>query len=165
MINLILHKREHVLGLHQPHLSACGFVVAFLTTLLSDSATAVALDTLEYNRDIRPLLAHHCFACHGPDKGARKADLQLDAREAAVAAGAISETNPADSELLSRIFSDDPDVVMPPPDSKKPLSDEAKSMLKKWVLEGAKYEEHWAFASQQVRRMSVRACTVHPIVM
>lgn len=156
MINLTLHKRELVLGLHQPHLSACGFVVAFLTTLLSDSATAVALDTLEYNRDIRPLLAHHCFACHGPDKGARKADLQLDAREAAVAAGAISETNPADSELLSRIFSDDPDVVMPPPDSKKPLSDEAKSMLKKWVLEGAKYEEHWAFVSPVRKRPKLK---------
>ena len=141
---------------HQIPFFKHGSVVALLAAFQFGSATSVAQDTLEYNRDIRPVLTEYCFACHGPDKGARKADLRLDVREAAVAAEAISETKAADSELLARIFSDDPDVVMPPPESKKPLSDEAKSMLKKWVLDGAKYDEHWAFVAPQRKRPKLK---------
>ena len=66
-----------------------------------------AADKLEYNRDIRPILAENCFACHGPDSAARKADLRLDRRDEAVKAEAIVPGKPDESELVERIFSDD----------------------------------------------------------
>lgn len=132
---------------------AMSIVIGVVLTLLAPTANA---EPLEYNRDIRPLLADHCFACHGPDKGARKADLRLDVREVAVVAEAISEAKPAESGLLSRIFSDDPDVVMPPPATKKTLSEPQKALLKRWVLDGAKYEEHWAFVAPQRQRPKLK---------
>src|SRR5262245_14523999 len=77
--------------------------------------SAKASDKLQYNRDIRPILAENCFACHGPDSAARKADLRLDRRDAAIDRGAIVPGNPDESELVSRIFSDEPTELMPPP--------------------------------------------------
>src|SRR5919202_1951634 len=66
---------------------------------------ARAADRLEYNRDIRPLLAENCFACHGPDSAARKAGLRLDRREEAVEVGAFVPGKPEESALVKRIFS------------------------------------------------------------
>lgn len=100
---------------------------------------------LRFNRDIRPILAGKCFACHGPDSASRKADLRLDQREAAVAAGALDGETPEESELLRRIDSEDPDEQMPPPDTKKSLSPEERELLRRWVSEGANYEPHWAY--------------------
>lgn len=104
-----------------------------------------AAEPLEYNRDIRPILAEHCFACHGADSAARKADLRLDQREAAIDAGAIIGGQPDKSELVARILSDDCDLMMPPPASKNPLTAEQKAILKKWVASGAAYQPHWSF--------------------
>ena len=89
-----------------------------------------------YNRDIRPILAENCFACHGPDAGARKAGLRLDQRDAAVKKGAIVPGDPDKSELIHRIFWDEPAKVMPPPRTKKTLTDEQKDLLKRWVAAG-----------------------------
>ena len=69
---------------------------------------ADAAAAIEYNRDIRPILSENCFACHGPDSAARKAELRLDRRDAAVEAGAIVPGKPDESELIARINCDDP---------------------------------------------------------
>lgn len=98
-----------------------------------------------FNRDIRPLLSDRCFACHGPDKTSRKADLRLDRRDEAIRAGVLDPANFSESEILARIASDDPDEMMPPPAFKKPLSQQEKSLLREWVAQGAEYEPHWAF--------------------
>jgi len=97
---------------------------------------------VSFNRDIRPILSDRCFTCHGPDKNTRKADLRLDDREAAVAAIAPGKVD--ESALVERIFSDEPEVMMPPPKLNKPLSAEQKELLKAWVVQGAPYEKHWS---------------------
>jgi hypothetical protein len=105
-----------------------------------------AADRVEFNRDVRPILSDHCFACHGPDKNKRKAKLRLDDRTAAVAAGAIAPGKPADSELVARVMlKAGEDGVMPPPDAHKPLTARQKETLRRWVEQGAEYQPHWAY--------------------
>ncbi len=99
----------------------------------------------EYNRDIRPILAENCFACHGPDSAARKAGLRLDIRDEAVKAGAIVPGNPDSSALIERINSSDPKEQMPPRKSLKKLTPAQKQTLKQWVAGGAEYQLHWSF--------------------
>ncbi len=102
-------------------------------------------ETVEFERDIRPILSANCFACHGPDANKREAELRLDTRE-----GAHSVLEPgesAKSELFRRISSDDPDERMPPPETKRELSAKQVALLKKWIDQGAAWGEHWAFAS------------------
>ena len=106
----------------------------------------------DFNRDIRPILSDHCFACHGPDaaKG-RKAGLRLDTAEGARATlksghRAIVPGDTASSELLTRIGSEDADEVMPPPEFKRPLDARQRDLLKRWVQSGAVHNPHWAFA-------------------
>ena len=106
---------------------------------------ARAADKLEFNRDIRPILAENCFACHGADSAARKSDLRLDKRDAAVEYGAIVPSNTDDSLVVGRIFSSDAEEVMPPPSTKKSLTDAQKETLKRWIAEGAEYQPHWSF--------------------
>ncbi len=110
---------------------------------------ATAAEKLEYNRDVRPILADHCFACHGADSAARKADLRIDKRDAAIDMGAIVPGEPDDSELISRILSDDADLVMPPLETKKGLTEEQKAILTRWIVEGAEYQPHWSFIAPQ----------------
>ncbi|MEM8945121.1 MAG: DUF1553 domain-containing protein [Planctomycetota bacterium] len=109
------------------------------------SQVALAQPTLEYNRDIRPILTENCFACHGADSGSRQADLRLDQRDAAIEFGAIEPGDVEASELIARIFTDDHDILMPPPETKKTLSAEQKKLLKRWIAEGAEYQPHWSF--------------------
>ena len=103
-------------------------------------------ETVQFNRDIRPLLSNNCFLCHGPDQGRRKGKLRLDV-EADAKKDVIVPGNVADSELWARITSTDPDEMMPPAKSKKTLTPHQKSLLKRWIEQGAKYEGHWAFIS------------------
>lgn len=107
--------------------------------------SAHAAGKLEYNRDVRPILAENCFACHGPDSAARKAGLRLDIREEAIAKEAIAPGDPGKSELISRIFTDDASQLMPPPKSHKKLTPSQKAILKQWIVEGAEYQPHWAY--------------------
>ena len=104
---------------------------------------------LQYNRDIRPILADNCFACHGADSAAREAGLRLDQRDAAIDSGAITVGEPDGSELLTRIMSDDPDQLMPPPETKKKLSADQIDLLRRWIAEGAEYQPHWSFIPPQ----------------
>ncbi len=111
---------------------------------------ASAAEPLRYNRDIRPILSDNCFACHGPDKAKQKAGLRLDVRDAAIKPAesgdvAIVPGKVDESTLVARIFTDDKDDIMPPPKSHKKLSAAQKDTLKRWVAEGAKYEQHWAY--------------------
>ncbi|MFO0789126.1 MAG: DUF1553 domain-containing protein [Pirellulales bacterium] len=104
---------------------------------------------LKYNRDVRPILADNCFSCHGPDSASRKADLRLDRSQAALDSGAIVPGDPDGSEAIGRIMSGNPEEVMPPPVTKKALTDEQKRILARWVKEGAEYEPHWSFIAPQ----------------
>jgi len=110
-------------------------------------ATARAEDKLSYNRDVRPILSNNCFFCHGPDPKTREADLRLDTREGAVGGDhpAVVAGRTAESELVARIRSADPDVLMPPPHSHRKLTEPQKAILERWITEGAEYEGHWAF--------------------
>src|SRR4051794_2730269 len=99
---------------------------------------------LEYNRDVRPILADNCFACHGPDSASRKAGLRLDQRDAAIKAGAIAPGKPDDSELVRRITADDKSELMPPPKTKKTLTAAQKDILTRWIKQGAEYQKHWS---------------------
>lgn len=102
------------------------------------------LEPVQFNRDIRPILSDNCFACHGPDKNKRMAGLRLDVRDDAVAHGALVPGKPEQSKVIARILAQD-GRVMPPAAFHKTLSAEQKSLLKRWVTEGAKYEGHWAY--------------------
>ena len=101
-----------------------------------------AVEPLHFNRDVRPILSEHCFACHGRDANARKAGLRLDLREKAVSAtesGAIPIVpgKPATSEMVRRIFNSDESQMMPPPSAKKPLLPAQRETLRRWIAEGA----------------------------
>lgn len=106
--------------------------------LLDQFMRAASADEIDFNRDVRAILSDKCYFCHGPDRNTQEADLRLDSREGA--AGVIES-----GELLNRILSDDPDVRMPPADSKLSLSDEDKQIIQEWVKQGAVYKKHWAF--------------------
>jgi hypothetical protein len=109
-------------------------------------AAAAAVD---FDHDIRPILSDNCFKCHGPDEEARKAKLRLDQKSEAFrdrdGIRAIVPGSRGDSELITRIFSDDPDEVMPPPKSRRTLTAAQRELLARWIDEGAPWAEHWAF--------------------
>ena len=137
-------------------------------TSLADS-TLMASEMVNFQREIQPILAEHCFACHGPDEGARQADLRLDLRDAALAkresGRAVIEAGNLDaSELIRRITSADSDQVMPPSDHKKPLSKKQIHTLKQWITEGANYSTHWAFVQPQRPEIDDNKKTDAPIL-
>ena len=121
-----------------------GWVAIAALALGTSNGSAADLPPVEYNRDVRPILAENCFACHGPDSAARKADLRLDRREAAIESGSITPGSPDSSELIARINTKDRDQVMPPPKSTKTLKPEQKEILKRWIAAGAEYQPHWS---------------------
>jgi mono/diheme cytochrome c family protein len=120
-------------------------VVLLLTSAMHGDEKAVkTMAKLEYNRDVRPILAENCFACHGPDSAARKGGLRLDQRENALKKKAIVPGKTAESELVARLHSGDSEEVMPPPSSHKKLTDIQKKTLERWIAEGAEYQSHWS---------------------
>ncbi|MEM1294761.1 MAG: DUF1549 domain-containing protein, partial [Verrucomicrobiota bacterium] len=112
---------------------------------------AAADDPIDFNRDIRPLLSDKCFHCHGPDEEHRKADLRLDLREEAFGDNnGLVAFVPKDldaSEAWLRIISDDPVDVMPPPKSPKTLQPAEKELFRRWIEQGAEWNDHWAFVA------------------
>lgn len=124
---------------------------SFAGTLLLLVATLPAADQgeVDFNRDIRPILSANCFACHGPDKEARKAKLRLDTADGIRADlggyAAVVPGKPDASELITRIGSDDPDEVMPPPKHGAALPPATRDLLRRWIESGAEYEVHWSF--------------------
>ncbi|REJ68251.1 MAG: DUF1549 domain-containing protein [Planctomycetota bacterium] len=133
-----------------------------LATLVSATAlsASAAADEIDFGRDIQPILAEKCALCHGPDEAGREADLRIDVRDSAVAAAAIVPGDPDSSELMVRILSEDPDEVMPPPDQQKPITAAERELLRRWIEEGAPYEQHWAFVAPRRAEMPEDA---HPV--
>lgn len=119
--------------------------LAVLIVGIVGALPAHGAEKLKYNRDIRPILAENCFACHGPDSASRKANLRLDRREVAIETKAIAPGDAKNSGVIERIFSDDPEVIMPPPVTHKKLSAAQRETLKQWIAQGAEYQPHWSF--------------------
>ncbi len=119
--------------------------LAALSLLLLAPAGPAADAPVSYSRDVKPLLAGRCYACHGPDEGKRKAKLRLDLRDEALKK-AVKPGNAAASPLVQRIASTDADEVMPPPHAKKePLSPAQIDLLRRWIDQGARFDVHWAY--------------------
>ena len=139
---------------------------AFRSLSLLIAVAAVEVSAVDFNREVRPILAQHCFACHGMDEHSRKGKLRLDLPESAHGKGKSGETaivpgKPDDSEIIKRIFSTDDEDVMPPPESKKPMSAKDKAILRAWVAEGGIYQAHWAFSAPKQAPLPRK--DLHPI--
>jgi hypothetical protein len=132
-------------------------IAAWGITGIADSVWAQQID---FQRDIRPILSDHCFACHGPDEHDRQADLRLDEfSDQLTDRGVLVAGKPDESELLRRVKSADDDERMPPPRYAKDLSAEQVRLLEQWIAEGAGWERHWAF--QPPRRPAVPTVQRH----
>ena len=133
------------------HLSR--LIVASFTSVIfvATNSICVAQEAVNFARDIKPILAENCFACHGTDAETRAADLRLDDRNAAIEAGAIEPNDAEASSLVDRLYEQDPDAIMPPPKSGKKLTDAEKNLLKRWVNEGAQYTKHWSLVAPHKR--------------
>ena len=129
------------------HFVAFLFAIAFFHSQFAAAFENSNRDggSVNFNRDIRPILSENCFYCHGQDANKRQADLRLDVRQSAIDAGAILPNESDDSELVIRVESDDDNLRMPPVDSNRQLTPEQKTLLEKWIDEGAEYASHWAF--------------------
>ena len=114
---------------------------------ISFSLAICSVNAQDFNRDVRPILATHCFACHGPDASHREADLRFDQRENAIESSAIVPGDPSGSGMIDRVTSNDPEHVMPPPEFGKQLSPAQVEILNKWIATGANYDRHWAFVA------------------
>jgi hypothetical protein len=128
-----------------------GFVISSVAVLaaLAGEGAKPRVGKVQYAREIMPILAAHCFTCHGPDEKTRKAGLRLDVAEDALKAlksggRAIVPGKPSESELVARIFADGKDR-MPPLKSQHVLKENEKELLRRWIAEGAEYQRHWAF--------------------
>ncbi len=122
--------------------------------------------SIDFQREVQPILAEYCAACHGVDEGARQAGLRLDIRENALVGGdsgqpAIVPNKPEMSELIRRILSDEVDEKMPPKDQRQ-LEAKDIEILKLWISQGAAYESHWAFQSP-VKQPIPAVGKTHPI--
>lgn len=144
-------QREETAMLRQSASRFALFHQVFLFGLILAGRTLMAQPSgpVDFARDVRPILARHCFACHGPDPAQRKAKLRLDTKEGAfsdrggwhpVVAGKVSE-----SEIVERILSADKDEVMPPGGPEKRLKPEEVAVLRRWIEQGAAWRDHWAF--------------------
>ena len=152
-------KTKLTMTAFQPNASLVYCLAAYLLTMLTLQANAerapknsAPAPKIDFTREVRPVLASHCFKCHGQDEGARKARLRLDVRENALQPAKSGELpivpGQADkSELVHRILSSDEDDQMPPSAAKNPLTPAEKEILKRWIEEGAEYKPHWAFAA------------------
>lgn len=118
--------------------------------IASQAGTVASARRVSFNDHIQPILSEHCFHCHGPDAASRKAELRLDRAEFAFlprkeGGVVIAPKDPDGSALIRRVSSRNPQEVMPPPEMHKPLREDQIALLRQWIVEGAEYEEHWAF--------------------
>ena len=115
------------------------------------------INLVDFNFDVKPILSDKCYTCHGPDDKARKANLRLDTENGFYKAlednpnhFVIDKNNLVESEILKRISSKNSVYKMPPPESNLDLSDREKEILKKWVLQGGKWDKHWAYIKPEL---------------
>src|SRR6266571_7366494 len=119
--------------------------VTFAVTLLCPALHGA----IEFNRDVRPILADKCYACHAADAVAKKIPLRLDSEAAAKAdlggRRAVVEGDPAASQIIRRITAENKAQRMPPAYSGLKLTDAEIGTLREWVAQGAKWQKHWSF--------------------
>jgi len=128
-------------------------VLLGVVALLAPCRAKAAEPAPSFTRDIKGILSNRCARCHGPDAASRQGGgdggLRLDTFEGATADlgghAAIVPGDPESSDVLRRITSDDPDLVMPPPDAGDPLTPEQIALLRRWIAAGARYEPHWSY--------------------
>ena len=114
----------------------------------AQNGTSREIGSVDFGRDVRPILADTCFKCHGPDEHDRKAGLRLDDREDVFEEfGSVVPGDLESSELYQRLISDDPDSLMPPSDSGRKLSGEQIDLIKRWIEQGAQWENHWSLTA------------------
>ena len=140
----------------------CVLMIKFINTstqseeiTISNSSDLVLTNSvpenIDFNFHIKPIISDKCFACHGPDEKERAANLRLDTEKGLyqltedLSSYVINKENPEKSELLRRIFHDNKSISMPPPESNLILTDHEKSILEKWVMQGAEWKKHWAY--------------------
>jgi hypothetical protein len=120
-----------------------------LEAVLGLAATAPGVEEVDFNRDIRPILSESCYQCHGPDPGKRKADLRLDTKGGLFReARGVRNLVPGEaeeSEIYTRISSDDDEQRMPPKKTGKPLAPEKIALIRRWIDQGAVWKGHWAY--------------------
>lgn len=108
-------------------------------------------ETVDFNFHVKPIISDKCFACHGPDEKERAANLRLDTEDGLyqlteeLSSYVVDKKSPKKSEMLNRIFHENPSIVMPPPESNLVLSDYEKEILNKWILQGGKWKKHWSY--------------------
>lgn len=126
------------------------FVLSFLAAIFPTVSESRA--DVDFAQQIKPLLSDRCFLCHGPDAEQRQAELRLDSAQGMRKPLASDESRyavvpgiPEQSELVARIRSTDPDVMMPPPDSGLSLHPQDKALLEQWIRNGAEWQQHWSF--------------------
>jgi len=122
---------------------------SFSVVLLMLVANAWAQE-IDYNTQIKPLLADRCYKCHGPDDNSRATEFRLDVEDSAFSeledgAHAIVQGKPQQSVVWRRIHADDPEMRMPPPDSNLSLSSAEKKLISDWIKQGARWQQHWSF--------------------
>ena len=130
--------------------------IRFTTTAVAISVLAIQLSAagvkVEFNRDIRPILSDRCFTCHGPDANNRKTPLRFDTEKGATqdlgGHFAIVAGQPEKSTLVERITSDDAIRRMPPSyEGHSKLSEREIGLIRRWVEQGAKWQQHWSFVT------------------
>ncbi|HEU5146083.1 MAG TPA: c-type cytochrome domain-containing protein, partial [Chryseosolibacter sp.] len=126
-------------------------------------------ERVDFNYHIKPILSDRCFACHGPDANARSTDFRLDTEEGAFAAlveskgaRAIIAGDPHNSEIFRRIISDDPEYMMPPPESNLTLSEREVALITKWIEQGAEWKKHWSFIPLEKQNVPIVKNTEWP---
>jgi len=148
--------------------AAISGAICLIQACSSDSTTRVTEERMpevvSYNFDIRPILSDKCYACHGPDANKRQADLRLDIADSVYqalkdnpAAHPLVPGKPEQSEVFNLISSPDTSILMPPPSSNLKLTAREVSLIKKWIVQGAKYEKHWAFVPPKLLPLPVIA--------
>lgn len=139
-----------------PFKSVLLITVLALNTVLAP-ANAKDPVAVDYDRDIRPILAEHCYACHGPDEKQREADLRLDVSPGGRQSNAMVPGKPDQSTVVKRLLESDESLRMPPAKTGKRLSAKQIELIQKWIAEGAAYSTHWAFAP--LRQVQLPAST------
>lgn len=145
-------KTKYVLPAMSPSLALLSFTPWL--ALAADSA-----DRVQFNRDIRPIIAENCFHCHGPDPGSRKEGLRFDteagffatrqAKDGTIEPPTVIKGQAAKSPLFQRIIATDPDEIMPPPKEHKTLKPHEIALIKNWIEQGAQWQPHWSLLPPQ----------------
>ena len=131
------------------HVTRCCLTAIVIVQVSQFAFADDATKSVDFNRDIKPIISNACYRCHGPDSAERKGGLRLDTPEGAHGDlgghSAIVPGQPDASELIKRLTTDDPDLAMPPSGAGKRLSAREVDLLKSWIQQGAKFSQHWSY--------------------